>query len=213
MRRLNAAVAAVVVCGLTLLPSTVWSQSGLFGGETKIIIHNDEIQPDSEKKPEAASALKKPDAPPAAPAPAKPAAAAPAPSASNAALPNFLVMSPAHRSCVEAASANADSPLVMKPDCRGASQQWISDKGRLMTAWMGASGSRCIGRASAKSDRIELASCRAGDTPAADQMWVMRGAQIVGIDGRCLQSDGQGLRVAACDPQNGTQMWVTQPVP
>ncbi|MCC2656214.1 MAG: Ricin-type beta-trefoil lectin domain [Panacagrimonas sp.] len=215
MRRLNAAVAAGV-CWLALFPAVAWSQSGLFQGETKIIIHDDEVPPpktDASEKPATAATAPRAGQQAVTASPPSRSAAPAQPTASDSAMPRISVYSPSTRTCIEADHQNSGSTAVMSADCTGPSRQWISDKGRLMTAWKRDEGSHCIRRQSQKSDRVQLVSCRAGDAPAADQMWLMRGAQIVGVDGRCLQADGRGVRVGACDSQNALQMWVAQPLP
>ena len=216
MRRIDAAVAAVV-CGLAWLPTAAWPGSAPWQSETNLNIHNDAPQTDGyeagidDSQSPPPGMQQRPSAPSRPTAPRTPTAAAPAPS--NPALPRVLIFSPPHKSCIDAENKDPASPLAMKTDCTAPSQQWISDKGRLMTAWANASVSQCIRRVSQKSDLVQLTSCKVSEPPPADQMWVMRGAQIVGVDARCLQSDGRGLRVGPCDPQNATQMWVASPIP
>lgn len=131
-----------------------------------------------------------------------------APVASNPALPRCAIVSGPNRNCIDAENKLPDASLVLKPDCKAASQQWIGEKGRLMTSWARATGPQCIRRVSQKSDALQLVNCRAADAPTADQMWALRGAQIVGIDARCLQADGDRVRLGVCDPQNSAQTWI-----
>jgi hypothetical protein len=200
MRKANAAVAAV--CWLAILPMTAWSESRMFHGEPKIVIRPGELSA-------ARATPAKSDTKPAALSLEAEASA----QASNPALPKFAIYSPPNRSCVDAGNAPADASLTMKPDCKAAPQQWVSDKGRLMTAWTNGGSPACMRRVSQKADAVELTRCAVADAPAMDQMWALRGARIVGMDGRCLQTDGQTVQVGACDPQSSAQIWVVQPRP
>jgi hypothetical protein len=200
MRKANAAVAAV--CWLAILPMAAGSESGMFHGEPKIVIRPDELSA-------ARATPARSDAKPAAPSPE--AEAESSAQASNPALPRFAIYSPPHRRCVDAGNAAAEASPTMNPDCKAAAQQWVSDKGRLMTAWTNGGGPACMRRVSREADAVELTRCAVADAPAMDQMWVLRGARIVGMDGRCLQTDGQTVQVGTCDPQSSAQIWVMQP--